>query len=89
LLAQSNPFPEIKPKTAGFSAERLKGLDDAMQSAVDSKMLAGIVTAVARHGKLVQQRTYGLREIAGSKPMQRDTIFRIYSMTKPITGVAG
>ena len=86
--AQTGPFPEIKPETAGFSAERLRRLDDAMQSAVDSRTLAGIVTMVARHGKLVQQRTYGLREIAGSKPMQRDTIFRIYSMTKPITGVA-
>jgi CubicO group peptidase (beta-lactamase class C family) len=88
LYAQTGLFPEIRPETAGFSAERLKRLDDAMQSAVDNKTLAGIVTMVARHGKLVQQRTFGLREIAGSKPMQRDTIFRIYSMTKPITGVA-
>jgi CubicO group peptidase (beta-lactamase class C family) len=42
----------------------------------------------ARHGKLVQQKAYGLRDLAGSSPMQKDTIFRIYSMTKPVTGVA-
>jgi|WetSurMetagenome_2_1015567.scaffolds.fasta_scaffold14901_2 CubicO group peptidase (beta-lactamase class C family) len=88
LFAQNVPFPQAKPETAGFSAERLKLLDSAMQAAVDSKSLAGIVTMVARHGKLVQQKTYGLRDIAGSKSMQRDTIFRIYSMTKPITGAA-
>jgi CubicO group peptidase (beta-lactamase class C family) len=88
LFAQNVPFPEVKPETAGFSAERLKRLDSAMQAAVDTKTLAGIVTMAARHGKLVQQKTYGMQDIAGSKPMQRDTIFRIYSMTKPITGVA-
>ncbi len=88
LLAQNTPFPEVKPEAAGFSAERLNRLDKAMQEAIASKTLAGIVTMVARHGKLVQQKTYGLQDIATSKPMQRDTIFRIYSMTKPITGVA-
>jgi CubicO group peptidase (beta-lactamase class C family) len=72
----------------GFSAERLKRLDEAMQAMVDSRQLAGIVTMVARHGKLVRQKTFGLRDIAESKPMQQNTIFRIYSMTKPITGVA-
>jgi CubicO group peptidase (beta-lactamase class C family) len=88
LLAQGTALPEAKPQVMGFSAERLKRLDEGMQAAIDSKQLAGIVTMVARHGKIVQQKSDGLRDIAGAKPMEKDTIFRIYSMTKPITGVA-
>jgi CubicO group peptidase (beta-lactamase class C family) len=88
IYSQTGPLPEAKPETVGFSAERLKRLDEAMQAMVDSRQLAGIVTMVARHGKLVRQKTFGLRDIAESKPMQQNTIFRIYSMTKPITGVA-
>src|SRR5262245_9864461 len=86
--AQSSALPEAKPETLGFSVERLKRLDDAMQGLVDNKQLAGSVTLVARHGKLVQQKSFGQQDLAGAKPMQKDAIFRIYSMTKPITGVA-
>jgi CubicO group peptidase (beta-lactamase class C family) len=88
LYAQINPFPEIKPEFTGFAGERLKRLDDGMQMLIDSKQLAGIVTMVARHGRIVHQKAYGVQDIANGKPMQKDTIFRIYSMTKPITGVA-
>ena len=88
LLAQVAPFPEAKPELMGFSAERLKRLDEGMQTAIDSKQLAGIVTMVARHGRIVHQKAYGVRDIAAGTPMEKDTIFRIYSMTKPITGVA-
>jgi CubicO group peptidase (beta-lactamase class C family) len=84
----SSPLPEARADSAGFSAERLKLLDKTLKAIVDQKQLAGIVTMVARHGKLVQQEAYGLQDIAGAKPMQKDTIFRIYSMTKPITGAA-
>ena len=87
-FGETGTLPEAKPDTVGFSLERLKRLDDAMQATVDSKQLAGIVTLLARHGKLVEQRTYGQQDMASAKPMQKDTIFRIYSMTKPITGVA-
>lgn len=72
----------------GFSVERLGKLDAAMQSLVDNKKLAGLVTVLARHGKIVEQRSYGYADVASRKPMQKDTIVRIYSMTKPITGVA-
>jgi CubicO group peptidase (beta-lactamase class C family) len=84
----SSPLPEARPESVGFSAERLRHLDDAMQTLVDKKQLAGIVTLIARHGKLVHQRTFGQQDLASEKPMQKDVIFRIYSMTKPITGVA-
>ena len=59
-----------------------------MQLEVDQKELAGVVTVLARHGKVVEERTYGKKDIASGKPMTTDTIFRIYSMTKPVTGVA-
>jgi CubicO group peptidase (beta-lactamase class C family) len=77
-----------KPERVGFSAGALKDLDAAMQGIVDSKHLAGIVTLLARHGKVVQHKAYGLQDIASQTPMQLDTIMRIYSMTKPIAGAA-
>ena len=79
---------ETKPEAVGFSSERLGKLDSAMKSLVDGKKLAGMVTVLARHGKIVEERTYGYADVASQKPMQKDTIVRIYSMTKPITGIA-
>ena len=55
---------------------------------VDSGELAGIVTVVARHGKIVQFETFGMQDKEAGIPMAKDTIMRIYSMTKPIAGVA-
>jgi CubicO group peptidase (beta-lactamase class C family) len=83
-----NEIPETKPESVGFSTERLARLDSSMKSLVDSKKLAGMVTVVARHGKIVDEKVYGYADVAGQKPMQKDTIVRIYSMTKPITGIA-
>src|ERR1017187_7733211 len=77
-----------KPEALGFSSERLERLHAAMQREVDQKRLAGIVTILARHGKGVEEKTYGKKDIASGAPMTRDTIFRIFSMTKPVTGVA-
>ncbi|WP_263350159.1 serine hydrolase domain-containing protein [Acidicapsa acidisoli] len=76
------------PETVGFSSERLERLHALMQEAVDKKLQAGIVTILARHGKVVDYRTYGERDMAGHTPITKDTIFRDYSMTKPVTGVA-
>lgn len=74
--------------TLGFSADRLNRLHAVMQHEVDQKELAGVATVLVRHGKVVEQRTYGKRDLATGAPMTADTIFRVYSMTKPITGVA-
>jgi CubicO group peptidase (beta-lactamase class C family) len=81
-------FAENKPEALGFSSERLERLHAAMQREVDQKQLAGVVTILARHGKVVEERTYGKKDIASGAPMTKDTIFRIFSMTKPVTGVA-
>jgi CubicO group peptidase (beta-lactamase class C family) len=77
-----------KPETLGFSAERLERLHALMQDVVDGKQLPGTVTLLARHGKVVDYRTYGVRDVASGAAMTRDTIFRAFSMTKPVTGVA-
>jgi len=78
----------VKPETVGFSSERLERLHALIQGEIDTKKLAGAVTILARHGKVVEYKTYGVRDLATSAPMTRDTIFRDYSMTKPVTGVA-
>ena len=59
-----------------------------MKTLVDQGRLAGVVTMVARHGKVVEFDAAGKRDLASGAPMQKDSIFRIYSMSKPITGVA-
>ena len=86
--ARNVNVPEAKPETVGFSSERLKRLDAGMKAIVDNKQLAGIATIVTRRGQVVQQMVYGQADIASNTPLQKDTIVRIYSMTKPITGVA-
>ena len=76
------------PDSVGFSSQRLEPLHALMQKAVDNKQIAGVVTLLARHGKIVDYRAYGYRDLATHAPMTKDTIFRDYSMTKPVTGVA-
>jgi CubicO group peptidase (beta-lactamase class C family) len=76
------------PESVGFSSERLENLHALMQRAVDDKKIAGIVTILARHGKIVDYRSYGERDMSAHAPMTKDVIFRDYSMTKPVTGVA-
>lgn len=78
----------VKPETVGFSSERLDRLHALIQGEIDQKQLAGAITILARHGKIVDYRTYGQRDLATNAPMTKDVIFRDYSMTKPVTGVA-
>ncbi|HJZ98865.1 MAG TPA: serine hydrolase domain-containing protein [Candidatus Solibacter sp.] len=87
IVARAQPT-QPKPESLGFSSERLTRLHEAMQRPVDEKRLAGVVTLLTRHGKLVEERSYGVKDLASGAPMTNDTIFRIYSMTKPVTGVA-
>ena len=75
------------PEAEGFSSERLKRLDAHMQALVDQGHLPGAITLVARHGKIVSYEVFGKKAIGGT-PMTKDTIFRIYSQSKPVTGVA-
>jgi CubicO group peptidase (beta-lactamase class C family) len=75
------------PESVGASTERLDRLHRGMQALVDQHQVGGIVTLLMRDGKLIDLKAYGAQDEA-RKPMQTDTIFRIASMTKPITSVA-
>jgi CubicO group peptidase (beta-lactamase class C family) len=86
--SESPDLTVSKPESLGFSSQRLERLYAVIQEQVDQKHLAGVVTLLSRHGKIVEFRTYGNKDLASNAPMTKDTIFRIFSMTKPITGVA-
>lgn len=73
----------------GMSAERLDRMGPAMQQQISKNMFPGAVTLVARHGEVVHLQAHGFQDAAKTKPMRTDTIFRMASMTKPITTVAG
>ena len=76
------------PEEAGLSTAGLAAIDAALQGLIDQGELAGAVTLAARRGKLVHTNTLGLKDIASGEPLSEDTVFRIYSMTKPVTAVA-
>lgn len=81
-------LPKASPESEGFSADRLKRIDTVMQGFVDSHSSAGMVTLMAREGKIVFSNVYGMADIEEKKPMTAETLFRIASMSKPITVVA-
>jgi CubicO group peptidase (beta-lactamase class C family) len=80
--------PVVSPESVGFSTDGLKALQRTMRALVDDTKLAGVTTLVARHGKVVYFDAYGVQDLATKKPVTKDTIFRLASMTKPIVGVA-
>jgi CubicO group peptidase (beta-lactamase class C family) len=80
--------PAASPESVGFDSARLKRLDDAMAKVVADGRVAGMTTLLARHGKIVEFKTYGKTSLETGQAMPKDEIFRIYSMTKPMTGVA-
>src|SRR4030042_5006665 len=78
-----------KPEEAGLSGERLARIDQHLkQRYLASKKIAGTLTLIARHGQVAYLSPLGLMDMERNKAMTEDTIFRIYSMTKPITSVA-
>lgn len=81
-------LPMAKPEDVGMSSQRLERINRAMQGYVDRQEVAGVVTLVARRGKVVHFETFGHRHLEADAPMTHDTIFRIASMTKPIASVA-
>ena len=76
------------PAEVGLSAERLERLDAGLQALVDDGELAGVVALLARRGKIAFVDVAGVQDVESGRPMARDSIFRIFSMTKPIVGVA-
>ncbi len=86
--ASAADLATARPESVGMSSQRLAKLTAAMKNLSDTGQLSGVVTMVAKDGKIVHFETTGQRDVTTGAPMQKDTIFRIYSMTKPITGVA-
>jgi CubicO group peptidase (beta-lactamase class C family) len=79
---------KIAPEAVGLSSARLRRISHWMQQLVAQKKLAGLLTMIARRGQVVHLETCGKMDLAADKPMTPDTIFRIYSMTKPLTSTA-
>jgi CubicO group peptidase (beta-lactamase class C family) len=78
----------VDATSVGFDPAKLAAFDAAMAKAVTDGAVVGLSTLLVRHGKVVQSQTYGMASVSKARPMAKDTIFRIFSMTKPITGVA-
>ena len=86
--AAAQDLPAAKPESVGLSSERLERIGAAVQHNIDDKRIAGAVTLVVRHGKVAWFKSQGMMDREAAKPMQPDAMFRICSMTKPITTVA-
>jgi CubicO group peptidase (beta-lactamase class C family) len=83
------PTPaDVAVEGTGFSAAGLAALDARMKEAVDKKEVSGVITLLARHGQVAAFNAHGVQAFESGAPMTPDTLFRIYSMTKPVTGVA-
>lgn len=78
----------VKPESVGLSEERLSRIHDTMQRHIDGHDISGAVTLVARKGQIAWFHAQGQMDIEANKPMQKDAIFRVFSMSKPICGVA-
>ncbi len=87
-IARDLGMPTANPESVGFTTEGLDALNAEFRALVDQKKLAGVTTLASRHGKVVHFDTYGAANAATGEPLKPDSIFRIASMTKPITGVA-
>lgn len=81
-------LPRAQAKDVGLDAKKLKEIDEVVNRLIEEQKIAGAVTVVVRKGKVVQAEAYGYADLETKKKMQMDTIFRIYSMTKPIVSVA-
>ena len=79
---------EADPAEVGFDATRLKRVDDYFARYVEHGRLPGWLLVVARHGRIAHVASSGLRDVEAGLPIEHDTMFRIYSMSKPITSVA-
>ena len=84
----AEPFPRATPESVGLNAAKLQEATDLMNRFVAEKRIAGAVAAVARRGKLAYLQAVGVQDLESRAPMTDRSMFRIYSMTKPVTAVA-
>jgi CubicO group peptidase (beta-lactamase class C family) len=88
LCAGPGSIPSVKPEDVGLSTERLGRIHEAVQRHMDAGNISGAVTLVARRGKTAHFEAHGFADLEAKKPMAKDTIFRLASMSKPVTAVA-
>ncbi|MED7931832.1 serine hydrolase domain-containing protein [Nonomuraea sp. LP-02] len=88
MSAPTTGLGAAEPEEVGLSSKGLDRVDAAGRRKIDEGVIAGAVTLVARHGEIVRLRAMGLDRRFPRRPMRTDTIFRIFSMTKPVTGLA-
>ena len=86
--APATGLPVAKAESVGMSSERLARIRPAMQQYVDDEKVPGVISMIARQGKVVHFEQVGSMDREAGKPMQADTILRMYSQSKPVTGVA-
>ncbi|MEM7282453.1 MAG: serine hydrolase domain-containing protein [Pseudomonadota bacterium] len=84
----ASDLPRANPERVGVSKDRLQRINQMAQAYVDKRQYAGVVTMVARDGKIIHSNAVGQFGFDNEKPLSEDTLFRIFSMTKPITVVA-
>lgn len=90
LIAIALPLgaARVKPESIGFSEERLHRIAETIQRHIDARQISGAVTLVARKGRIAHLEAHGLMDVESKKPMSTASIFRIWSMSKPVAGVA-
>lgn len=88
LSAIAQPLPTAKPEDVGLSPERLQRIGAWARAEVEAKRIPGAVVMVARQGKVAYYEAIGQQDPASPRPMGKDSLFRIYSMTKPLVSVA-
>jgi CubicO group peptidase (beta-lactamase class C family) len=88
LPLAAGTVPVGKPEEVGLSSERLKRIGEAVQRHMDAGNVSGAVTLVARKGRIAHFEARGMMDLESKKPMPKDGLFRLASMSKPITGVA-
>ena len=87
LSPQTPPLPQAKPESLGLSSSRLQRMSDVFRREIDKGTMPGATVMVARGGQIGWFDTLGKQDPTASAPMTRDTIFRIFSMTKPIVSI--
>ena len=87
-LGAASSVPSAKPEDVGVSSERLQRITQMIQRRIAAGEMAGAVTIVARKGKIVHLDAQGVLDLESKKPVAKDSMFRVASMTKPVTGLA-
>lgn len=86
--ALDTPLPKVNPESVGFSSERLNKIDTVFNKGIKENKIPGAVIAIARNGKLVYFKAFGMQNAEEGIPMSTNSIFRIYSMTKPLVSIS-